>query len=103
RALCLLEYGTDQMINGRLFPNVASLCTTSRQGYLGHARPPIYRRFWLRPLTGGRQLRQTGAGGKAHLTAKKRRQTRGSVYKPIHFEHHRLLASGYVRSCPSIA
>src|SRR5437667_12766595 len=79
RALCLLEYGTDQMINGRLFLNVPSLCTTSRQGYLGHARPPISRRFWLRPLTGGRQLRQTGAGGKAHLTAKKRRQTRGSV------------------------
>src|SRR5258705_13756468 len=32
--------------------------------------------FWLRPLTGGWQLRQTGAGGKAHLTAEKRRQMR---------------------------
>src|SRR6266481_3125947 len=46
RALCLLEYGADQMINGRLFPNVPSLRATSRQGYLGHARPPISRRFF---------------------------------------------------------
>src|SRR5262249_40787433 len=45
RALCLLEYDTDQMINGRLFPNVPSLRATPRQGYLGHARPPISRRL----------------------------------------------------------
>src|ERR1700757_3299786 len=48
-ALSLLEYGTDQMLDGRLLPNVPSLRATSRQGYLGHAGPPISRRFWLRP------------------------------------------------------
>src|SRR5437899_5170134 len=47
RALRLLEYGADQMINGRLFPNVPSLCATPRQGYLGHARPPISRRIFV--------------------------------------------------------
>src|SRR5207245_11316030 len=59
--------------------------------------------FWLRPLTRGRQLRQTGAGRKTHLAAKKRRQARESVHIRIHFEHPRLLASPSVRSCPSIA
>src|ERR1700752_2535573 len=44
-ALCLLENGTDQIIDGRLFPNVPSLRATSRQGYLGHASPPISRRI----------------------------------------------------------
>jgi hypothetical protein len=36
RALGLLEYRADQMIDGRLFPKVPSLRATSRQGYLGH-------------------------------------------------------------------
>jgi hypothetical protein len=37
RALGLLEYRADQIIDGRLFPKVPSLRATSRQGYLGHA------------------------------------------------------------------
>src|ERR1700730_16764368 len=45
--------------------------------------------FWLRRLTGGRQLRQTGAGRKTPLAAKKRRQTRG------------LFTYGYILTIPA--
>src|SRR5258707_13470821 len=50
-ALCLLEYDTDQMIDRRLFPHVPSLRATPRQGYRGHAAPPISGRILVRPLS----------------------------------------------------
>src|SRR5467141_2043457 len=78
RALCLLEYGADQMINGRLFPNVPSLRATSRQGYLGHARPPISRRFLVTTAYRGAAAASNWRRRKSPPCGKKKAENEGT-------------------------
>src|SRR5882724_10525809 len=92
-ALCLLEYGADQMINGRLFANVPPLRATSRQGYLGHARPPISGRILVTTAYREAAAASNWRRRKIPSCGKKKAANGESVYKRIHLEDRRLFPS----------